>query len=480
MSERAIFSSADVRDALGLPPDGGGNSYTSVSTDTRILRSGALFVALKGERHDAVDLLPQAEAAGALGAVVPEDRALPITQLELFGVPDATRALGDLAAWHRRASGVRVVGITGSSGKTTVKEMAAGVLGRAYRVYKTAGNLNSQVGLPLAILDAPVDADLWVLELGSSEPGEIGRLVEIAEPTDAVVTTVGPSHLEFFGTEKRVLEEKLQLVAAADPDGIVVVGERPKALVTGALRMRPDAIVAGTGEAASWRPDEHSVHADAVRFVRDGVEYRVPAGGRHHLADALIAAALGDALGVPAAEVALGLGSYRPLGMRSALEQFGGMTVIADCYNANPESFAAAIEYCEEAFPNRRLVAVVGTMLELGEASGAAHRQIAERLVRAHFDLVAATGDFVAAFQGLRIGRNGTGVVTADSIERLWAELAPKLSGDEVVLVKASRGVRLEGIIDRLRALGSGAGGARTASGRLERESSTTDEGGSD
>jgi UDP-N-acetylmuramyl pentapeptide synthase len=132
------------------------------------------------------------------------------------------------------------------------------------------------------------------------------------------------------------------------------------------------------------------------------------------------------------------------------------MTVIADCYNANPESFAAAIEYCEEAFPNRRLVAVVGTMLELGEASGAAHRQIAKRLVRAHFDLVAATGDFIEAFAGLRIGRNGTGVFAADSIEHLWAELAPRLSGDEVVLVKASRGERLEGIVDRLRSFGSG------------------------
>lgn len=462
MSGRKRFSSNDVREALGLPADGGGNHYTSVSADTRTLQPGALFVALKGERHDAVDLLPEAEANGAVGAVVPEGRALPVTRLELFGVPDVTRALGDLAAWHREASRARVVGITGSSGKTTVKEMAAAVLARGYRVYKTAGNLNSQVGLPLAILDSPPDADLWVLELGSSEPGEIARLAEISQPTDAVVTTVGPAHLEFFGSVERVLEEKLALVAAASHDGVVVVGERPEALVAGALGLRPDAIVAGTGESATWRPDEHSIEAEEVRFVRQGVECRVPAGGRHHLADALIVAALGEALGIEAAEVARGLGVYRPLGMRSALEQVGGMTVIADCYNANPESFSAAIEFCEEAFPNRRLVAVVGTMLELGQASEAAHRQIAERLVRAHFDLVAATGEFIDAFEGLRIGRNGTGVFGADSVERLWAELAPRLTGDEVVLVKASRGVRLDAIVDRLRALGTsvGAGGA--------------------
>lgn len=455
MSRRVLFGSAQVREALGLPPDGSGLSYTSVSADTRTLQPGALFVALKGARHDAVNLLSQAEEKGALGAVVPEGRSLPVTGLELFGVGDTAKALGDLAAWRRRATEVRVVGITGSSGKTTVKEMAASALGGRYRVYKTAGNLNSQVGLPLAILDAPDDSELWVLELGASEPGEIARLAEVAAPTDAVITTVGPAHLEFFGNVERVLAEKLTLVEAASPEGAVVVGERPEMLAAGALRLRPDAIVAGTGKAATWRPDEYAVEAAEISFTRQRTTYRVPAGGRHHLADAIIVAALADALGVPPADAAHGLSAYRPLGMRSALEQFGALTVIADCYNANPESFAAAIEYVAEAFPDRRRVAVVGTMLELGDVAAAAHREVAEQLVRAHFDLVAATGDFVAAFQGLKIGRNGTGLVAADAVDRLWEELRGRLAGDEVVLVKASRGVRLEAIVDRLRAFAS-------------------------
>jgi UDP-N-acetylmuramoyl-tripeptide--D-alanyl-D-alanine ligase len=142
--------------------------------------------------------------------------------------------------------------------------------------------------------------------------------------------------------------------------------------------------------------------------------------------------------------------------MRSALRQFGRLTVIADCYNANPESFEAAIDYCSDAFGDRRLVAVVGTMLELGEASEQAHRGIAERLVRAHFEVVAATGDFIPAFRGLTTDHNGIGVVAADTVERLWEDLAPRLSGDEVVLVKASRGVRLEGIVERLQAFAEG------------------------
>jgi UDP-N-acetylmuramyl pentapeptide synthase len=230
----------------------------------------------------------------------------------------------------------------------------------------------------------------------------------------------------------------------------------PGELVEAASLLRPETIVAGIGETASWRPDEYRIAADEVSFVKRRVTYRVRAGGRHHLADALIAAALADALGVPAEEAAEGLADFRPLGMRSALRQFGRLTVIADCYNANPESFEAAIDYCREAFGDRRLVAVVGTMLELGDASEQAHRGIAERLVGAHFDVVAATGDFIPAFRGLKTDRNGSGFVEAETVERLWADLAPRLSGDEVVLVKASRNVRLEGIVERLQAFAEG------------------------
>lgn len=457
MSRPPPLRSEEVREALRINSGGPGSRvYTSVSTDTRTLEPGALFVALKGQRYDAAELLPEAEARGAIGAVVPEGRALAVTDLELFGVADVGRALGGLAAWVRRRSGVRVVGITGTSGKTTVKEMVARALAPGLHVYKTAGNLNSQVGLPLAILDAPADADVWVLELGTSEPGEVGRLTEIAAPTDAVITTVGPAHLEFFGDVEAVLREKLALVEGASRDGVVIVGERPDELVEAASLLRPDTIVAGIGEAASWRPDEYRIAADEVSFVKRGVTYRVRAGGRHHLVDALIAAALADAVGIPAEEAAEGLAEFRPLGMRSALRQFGRLTVIADCYNANPESFEAAIDYCSDAFGDRRLVAVVGTMLELGEASEEAHRGIAERLVRAHFEVVAATGDFIPAFRGLTTDHNGIGVVAADTVERLWEDLAPRLSGDEVVLVKASRGVRLEGIVERLQAFAEG------------------------
>lgn len=468
-----LFDSAGIREALGVPREAPGGRrgdspagqrrtsrpdlsvsgpwYTSVSTDTRTLRPGALFVALAGQRHDAMEFLERAAAAGARGAIVPADRPLPALNLEWFPVQDPLRALGALAAFHRRRVGARVVGITGTSGKTTVKEMTAAALSGVCRVHRTPGNRNSQVGLPLSMFEAPEDAEVWVLELGASEPGEIARLTLIAAPDDAVVTTVGPAHLEFFADETAILREKLTLVAGAERNGVVVVGETPLSLAREARALRPDTIVAGVGPEAGFRPDRYGVEVERVWFERAGVRFTVPVGGLHHLRDALLAAAVAEALGVPAPEAARGLETFRPLGMRGELRQWGALTVVADCYNANPESFAAAIDYCAGGFGERRRVAVIGTMLELGAGSAAAHERVAARLVEAGFSLIAATGEFAGALRAWRESREGTEVLTAPDADSVWPALAERLAGDEVVLVKGSRGVRLETLVARLK-----------------------------
>lgn len=492
--EAAVLDSAAVREALGLsalPAGTPSRRFRGVSTDTRTLEPGALFVALQGERHDAADFLGEAAARGAAGAVVPRGREEPGLELEYFPVADTQRALGELARWRRRRTRARVVGITGSSGKTTVKEMVAAALsgsapagnslrvksaagtgsgsgqtaGDGPRVFATPGNLNSLVGLPLTVLNAPEGADIWVLELGSNAPGEIATLTGICEPDHAVVTTVGPAHLEFFGDVPGVLREKLELVRGARPGGSVVVGERPPELAAAARKLRPDAVVAGLDSEADFRPDRHGLSANRVWFERGGVRYEVEVGGMHHLRDALLAAAVADSLGVPAAEAARGLAGFRPLGMRSALRRIGGLTVLVDCYNANPESFDAAIDYLTSAFPDRRRVAIVGTMLEMGDSGPAMHRGVAAALVEADFALVAATGEFApaAAFLAAK-GRTGeTRFITpvpldareareaaAADPETVWPALAEALHGDEVVLVKGSRGVRLERLVTRL------------------------------
>lgn len=454
----AAFTAPQVRDALEIraPADGRlrdddpGRRFSSVSTDTRELEPGALFVALRGENHDAMEYLEEAAEAGARGAVVRAGRELPDLEMSWYPVPDPRRALGELAHYHRRRSDARVVGITGSSGKTTVKEMLAAALGGEPAVYRTPGNWNNRVGLPLTILGAPEDAGFWVLELASNAPGEISRLAEIAAPDAALITTVGPAHLEGFGDVEGVLSEKLSLLEETASRGPVVVGDRPPMLPTGARQIRPDAVVAGPGRGADYAPDEAEVEAESVRFRRAGVRFEVRAGGKHHLRDALMASAMAERLGRSPEAAAGGLAAYRPLGLRGALRRYGDLTVIADCYNANPESFEAVIEWCRSAFPDRTRVAVVGSMLELGEASEEAHRRVARRLATSSFEVVAATGLFRSPAEALNGRAPDVEVVTADDNEGLWERLRGRLRGDEVVLVKGSRGAHLEDVVHRL------------------------------
>lgn len=450
----ASFAASEVAGLFGGPLGNAPAEFGAVSTDTRSLQPGSLFVALRGENHDGTRFLEDARAKGATAAVVPSDATLPeLPQaFALYSVPDTRHALGDLAALHRRRTAARVVGITGSSGKTTVKEMVARALGETHTVYATEGNLNNQVGVPLTILAAPDDANVWVLELGSNAPGEIRRLTEVSAPDDAVITTVGAAHLEGFGDIDGVLDEKLDLVRGASADGSVVVGEVPDILPGAARTLRSDAIVAGLSDGADYRPDTYEVGARSVRFERGGVRFEVPVGGEHHLRDLLLAAAIAEQVGVAPQDAARGLAAYEPYGMRSALLDLDGLTVVADCYNANPESFRAAIDYCASSFPGRRRVAVVGSMLELGTETGAAHEEIAARLVDSGFSVIVATGAFRSPLTDGERFSGRSEIVTAADASEATRLLLPLLHGGEVVLIKGSRGARLEGVVEGLQA----------------------------
>lgn len=444
----ATFESHEIRRALGLPLGTEARRYTGVAIDSREVRAGELFVALQGARVDGIEFLEQAARNGAIGAIVPADRESSDIDMEWFSAPDTLRALGDVARFARRRSGARVIGVTGSSGKTTVKEMLALALGEAAPTWATPGNLNSLTGLPLAILRAEPEARYWVLEMGSNAPGEIARLTAIAEPDDAVVTTAGAAHLEGFGNVDGVLREKLALIRMAQVGGRVVVGELPAELAKAARQIREDVVVAGLGPEADFRPEQYEVGAESVSFERSGVEYRLHVGGEHHLRDALLAAALAEQLGVEPDAVARGLAGFRPLGMRGAIVRAGSLTIIADCYNANPESFEAAIKYCETSFPGRPRSAVVASMLELGADSAEAHLNVARRLLDAGFERIFALGEFRAAFAQTRNGSDR--VASMASVAEAVAGVAAEVSEGEVVLVKASRGERLERVVEGL------------------------------
>lgn len=437
-----------LSEVLGVPGPGEGH-FPHISTDTRALAAGDLFVALKGERFDAHDFLAQARARGAAAAVVRRGTA-PLPGLPYFEVDDPLAALGALGRARRRAfaPGTPVVAITGSSGKTSTKELVAAALSARYRVHATAANLNNEIGVPLTLLAAPDDAQALVIEAGASVPGEIARLRAIIEPTIAVITTVGFAHVEGFGSLAGVLREKLSLL---DGVPLAVVGTDPPELALEARR-RTRTIVAGTAASAE-------VRAESVRLDEEGRcklrwlgrEVTLPLFGLHQGDNAMLALAVARAAGVEEAAGLAALAGVAVPGGRGRVSRQGDLTIIDDTYNANPGSLARAVESAVQLarVRGRPLAVVVGSMLELGHESARLHAAAAADIVRCEPVLVGAVGEFAAAFAPYR-ARLGERLLVAESAAALGPRLRAALRGNEVVLLKASRGVALEQVLPHL------------------------------
>ncbi len=440
------WTSAGIRAALGLPArPGPGQAYSGVSTDTRSLASGALFVAIAGERFDGHAHLEEASARGALGAVVRTGTPA-VPGLELFEVPDTVEALGWLARARRREVQGPVVAVTGTNGKTSTKEMLALTLGTRFRVHATRANLNNLIGVPLTILEAPADTEALVIEAGASVPGEIARYRQIVEPTVAVVTNVAAGHLEGFGSLEGVLREKLSLVEGAP---LAVVGTDPPALAAGARQLARRVVTAGL-EGAELRPESVTLDAMGRAVVVTGqARFTLPLPGRHLAANAILAMAVGVHLGLDPRAVGRALERLELPGGRGQVVESGGLTILNDCYNANPLSFRAAIATAQAMRGGRRLAFVAGTMRELGEESPALHAAVARDLVALKPDLLAAVGEFAPALAAHR-DELGDRLVLAEDVPGLGQALARRLEGNELVVLKASRGVALERIIPLL------------------------------
>jgi UDP-N-acetylmuramoyl-tripeptide--D-alanyl-D-alanine ligase len=443
-----FWTSARVADALGTASPVSA-VFPHVSTDTRALVPGDLFVALKGERFDAHDFLGEARARGAAAAVVRRGTP-PVLDLPLFAVEDPLAALGVLARTRRRAlaAGRPVVAITGSSGKTTTKELARAALSPRYRVHATAANLNNEVGVPLTILAAPDDTEALVVEAGASVPGEIGRLRAIIEPTIAVITNVGYAHVEGFGSIASVLLEKLALLEDVP---VAIVGLDPPELAVEARR-RTRTIVAGAGPAAEVQADSVGLDAEGRCVLRWlGREVRLPLFGLHQGDNAMLALAAAQEAGVDPAAALAALAAVTVPGGRGRVVHQGDLTIIDDTYNANPGSLARAVESAAwlARERGRPLAVVVGTMLELGPESARLHAAAAADIVRRGPALVAAVGEFAGAFAPYR-ERFGERLLVAEDAAALGPELKAALHGNEVVLLKASRGVALERVLRHL------------------------------
>lgn len=452
-----VWTDRRVREALDLDveradPEIG---YSGVSTDSRSVEEGELFVALVGDRYDGHDFVADAAAGGAAGVVASRPVA-GSEKLRLYPVDDTLVALGRLARHRRRALDATVVGVTGSSGKTTTKELIQGALEDTYRVHATARNLNNRIGLPLTILDAPDETEVLVLEMGTNEPGEIEALTGIAEPTHGVVTTVSETHLEKLGSLEGVLDEKLDLLRGLGSQGVGIVSDEPPLLARSAHELEPRIRVAGWSEEAdeTLRPEEPEADTRGCfhfRWREQTVALRIP--GRHAVLDALLALTLAEELDVEPEAAVRGVGRVEPPSMRGEIRSLGSLTLVLDCYNANPQSVRAALDLLATYPELGPRVAVLGTMLELGERSRPLHREVLEDALSRPLDLVVALGGFAEPARSLasrRTGDEGPRLLAVDEVDEVYPVLLPELSGGEIVLLKASRGVELERLVPLL------------------------------
>jgi UDP-N-acetylmuramoyl-tripeptide--D-alanyl-D-alanine ligase len=433
-----------VSAALGTPT-GPTAEYSEISTDTRSLAPGALFVALAGERFDGHDHLLQARAAGARAAVV--RRGTPaIEGLHFYEVPDTLVAYGQLARSRRAQVAGPVVAVTGSNGKTSTKEMTAAVLRTRYVTHATRLNLNNLVGIPQTILSAPDNTEAMVIEAGANMPGEITRAREIIDPSVAMITNVAESHLEGFGSIEGVLREKLELIRGVP---LAILGSEPPRLAIEGQRLAGRVLTAGVTGAVITPSSITANPSGQASFWIDGVEVQLPLRGEHQVGNAMLAWALVRELGLDVHAAAGALSSLVLPGGRGDILQSGGFTIVHDAYNANPSSFRAAIATARAMRPGRRLVFVAGSMRELGPDAPRLHQEIAKGLIALDPDVLAVVGEFVPAL-GSAATRLGDRLVTAADPVELGPRLAARLQGDELIFLKASRGVALERILPYL------------------------------
>jgi len=441
------WSESAVRGALGLelPPGRNPATFSGISTDSRSVSTGALFVALEGERFDGHDHLSSAAEAGAIGAIVRRGTP-PVRGVMLFEVADTLRAFGLLARARRRLLEGPVVAVTGTNGKTSTKEMLAAVLRTRYATYATRANLNNLVGVPLTILEAPADTEALIVEAGANLPGEIARYRDIIEPSITVVTNAVAGHLEGFGSLAGVVEEKLSL---AQDVPLAIVGVEPSDLAAGA-RTRAQAVRTAGLRGADLVPERVSLDDSARPVITlGGRTFVLAARGLHQADNAIRVWAVVEALGLDRDKAARALEQFSIPDGRGELIVEGSLTILNDCYNANPQSFRAAIATAAALRGNRRLVFVAGTMRELGSDSAKLHGEVAQALVELQPDLLAVVGEFVPALEP-HAQALGDRLLRAPDPTALAPVLVPRLRGDELVVLKASRGVALERILPAL------------------------------
>ena len=422
-----------------------------------------MFVAIRGERFDGNAYVAEAVRKGAAGAII-SDAALPDVQglagTPLVVVPDTIAALQTLANRVRRDSGAAVVAVTGSAGKSTTKEITAEFLAARYTVFRNRGNLNNHIGLPLSLLELRTKPDIGVLELGMNHFGEISALVRIAEPEVRVWTNVGPAHLEFFGTVDAIAEAKAEILEGADKDSLLVANADDDLVMRHASKFNGRVRTFGVERPADVRAlavRDLGIDGTAalVRTPIGEAEVRTPLPGTANLSNVLAAAAVAIRFDVPLSDVVERAAALKPVARRGEVIRAGGVTIVDDSYNSNPKALARALAMLAGETRFTRRIAVVGEMLELGSASPRLHRAAGEEAARSNIDALVAVGgnNARAVSDGALAAGMPASQVHYVGTSREAADVAAALvrAGD-LVLVKGSRGIRTEVVVERLKA----------------------------
>jgi UDP-N-acetylmuramoyl-tripeptide--D-alanyl-D-alanine ligase len=423
-----------------------------VSTDSRTLKPGELFVAVRGENFDGHNFIESAAKAGAAGAIVEStwNGKVP-KKFTLIRTKDTLQAYQELSGNYRKSLQLKVVAITGSNGKTSTKDFTAAVLARRFRVTKTEGNFNNHVGLPQTILEAKSGDEVAVWEIGMNHPGEIAALAKLAAPDVAIITNIGVAHIEFMGSREKIAEEKGALAEAVDTEGTVILNADDSFTRSIVARARGKVILAGTAAG--------TIQAGEITHSGTGTDFTILEGahrcraqlsvpGLHMVQNALLAVAAGRVFGLSLEDCAAGLVAAPLTKARSQIKDIGGVQFLDDSYNANPDSMKAALRTLVELDADGKRIAVLGEMRELGEESKRGHREVGETAAALKIDQLIAIGDVAAAIADAarHAGLQKTTVVnsTSDAAQLLREIAAP---GD-LILIKGSRAARTEEVIE--------------------------------
>jgi len=436
---------------------GGVQTVRGVATDTRLAEAGQVFFALVGQRTDGHVYLPQAAEAGCIAAVVAADAELTGEVLGAFGagvvaVADTTAALGDLAARHRvLISAPAVIGVTGSNGKTTVKRMIHHILSRRLKGTCSPKSFNNQIGLPLTLLGVSPGDDYVICEIGTSAPGEVAALSKIARPDLAVITSIGPAHLERLGSVDRVAVEKASILGELVADGLGVIWADSPRLAKAVRYHKRRLIRFGESPEADLRLTGFEQMGRRQRFqLNDRLWVDLPLPGRHNAMNALAAIAAAQRFSIEQADSAAALADFGGESMRLEWAEIGSGAIINDAYNANPASMAAAADVLAGAGGGRK-VFLVGDMRELGDQAEQMHVQVGCAAAERGIDLVIAVGP-LGRYIAKGASDRGTESVEFESVESAAGALAGLLRPGDTVLVKGSRSMGMEGLIPAVRA----------------------------